>query len=72
MNAAAKHTPPLADALRAPITTPELLRLVQINADLLAALRDVCEWLDSVPLGSNARQSLAQARAAIARAEGTP
>ena len=53
--------------LRAPITVPELLRLMDINADLVAALQRSLNWLASYP-GGNAEKTYNQAREAIAKA----
>ena len=53
--------------LRAPITVPELLGLMDINSDLLAALQGSLGWLASHP-DSGAEKTYNQARAAIAKA----
>ena len=55
--------------LRAPITVPELLRLMDINADMLAALRQIREF-DALTHDQECRGMKIIARAAIAKAEG--
>jgi hypothetical protein len=45
-------------------------RLIAAAPELLAAVRDCVEWLESVPLGDAPNRSVVAARAVIAKAEG--
>ena len=44
--------------------------LIAAAPELLEALKDACEWLDSCPLGEEPRKAVIRYRAAISKATG--